>query len=117
MTLTRKDAAATFLTGLAVLAFFATHQGWNVLLIGDSHRWAAVVIFLLGAVTCGLGSQMQSIPLLFWALGTTALVLAVVSVATGSLTALSLLVVAIVLLWAAATLRHIRHMPGKPIVT
>jgi hypothetical protein len=115
MTLTRKDAAATFLTGLVVLAFFATHEAWNVPLIGDSHRWAAVVIFLLGAVTCGLGSQTQSMPLLFWVLGTAALGLGVVSVATGSLTALSLLVVCIVVLWAAATLRHIRHSPGKAI--
>lgn len=117
MTLTRKDAAATVLTGLVVLAFFATHESWNVPLIGDSHRWAGVVIFLLGAATCSFGSQTQSMPLLFWALGTVALVLAVLTVATGSLTALSFLVLAIVVLWAAATLRHIRHVPGKPIVT
>jgi hypothetical protein len=120
MTLTRKDAAATFLTGLVVLAFVATHEAWNVPLIGDSHRWAAVVIFLLGAVTCGLGSRTQGMPLLFSALGTAALVMAVASVATGSLTALWLLVVAIVALWAAATFRHARHArhsPAKPIAT
>lgn len=117
MTLTRKDAAATFLTGLAVLAFFATHEGWNVPLVGDSHRWAAVVIFLLGAVTCSLGSQTKSMPMLFWALGSAALVLALLAVATGSLTPLSLLVIDIVVLWATATMRHIRHVPGRPIVT
>ena len=36
MTLTRKDAVATGLTGLAVLAFVATYEAWNVPLVGDS---------------------------------------------------------------------------------
>ena len=36
MTLTRKDAVATGFTGLAVLAFVATHEAWNVPLVGDS---------------------------------------------------------------------------------
>jgi hypothetical protein len=31
-----------------VLVFLATHEGWNVWLIGDSHRWAAGVISVLG---------------------------------------------------------------------
>jgi hypothetical protein len=56
MSLTRKDAVATVLTALGVLAFFATHESWNVWLIGSSHRWAAVAITLLGALTCALGS-------------------------------------------------------------
>src|SRR5438128_3870491 len=56
MTLTRKDAAATALTILVVLAFLATHEGWGVPLIGDSHRWAAGAVLLLGMLTCGLGS-------------------------------------------------------------
>jgi hypothetical protein len=38
-----------------------------------------------------------------------ALVLAALALASGSLTALSLLVVAIVVLWAASTLRHLAH--------
>lgn len=46
---TRKDAVATSLVGLAVLAFLATHEAWSVPLIGDSHRW-------------GLASPWQSIP-------------------------------------------------------
>jgi hypothetical protein len=116
MTLTWKDAAATFATGLVVLVFFATHESWNVALVGDSRRWAAVVIFLLGAVTCELGTQTQRMPMLFWVLGTAALVLGVLAVATGSLTPLSLLVLDIVALWAAATWRHVRHAPGHPIV-
>jgi hypothetical protein len=43
--------------------------------------------------------------------GSVALVLAVVALVTGSLTVLSLLVVAFVLLWAVSTLRHVRHAP------
>jgi hypothetical protein len=100
MTLTRKDLAATLLTALAVLAFFATHQGWNVWLIGDSHRWAASAIVLLGSMTCGLGSPGRGrATKLLAVLGIAALVLAVLAIATGSLTPLSLLVVDIVVLW------------------
>ena len=55
MTLTRKDALATVLTALAVLAFVAARESWNVWLVGSSYRWAALAIVLLGAVTCGLG--------------------------------------------------------------
>ena len=57
MTLTRKDAVATSLTGLAVLAFLATHEAWNVPLIGDSHRWAAAVIMVLGVGACAAGAR------------------------------------------------------------
>ena len=60
MTLTRKDAVAAVLTALAVLAFVATHESWNVWLIGSSHRWAAGAIMVLGALTCGLGSAARA---------------------------------------------------------
>ena len=110
MMLSRKDVAATGLTALAVVAFFATHEGWNVWLVGDSHRWAAGVIFVLGAVTCGLGSPGRgAMTRLLATLGILALVLAVLALVTGSLTPLSLLVVDIVLLWAASTARHAGH--------
>ena len=56
MTFSRKDAAAAALTALAVLVFLATHEGWGVPLVGDSHRWAAGAIFFLGSMTCGLGA-------------------------------------------------------------
>ena len=61
MTVTRKDVAATALTALVVLVFIATHEGWDVPLIGDSHRWAAAAITLIGAVTCGLGSAEHGV--------------------------------------------------------
>jgi hypothetical protein len=112
MTLSRKDAAAAALTALAVLAFLATHEGWGVPLVGDSHRWAAGAILLLGSLTCGLGSPGKGVwTKLLATLGAAALVLAVLAVATGSLTPLSLLVVDIVVLWAASTLRHVLHAP------
>jgi hypothetical protein len=112
MTLTRKDLAATALTTLAVLAFFATHEGWNVWLVGGSHRWAAGAITLLGVFTCGLGSPgKDAMTRVLAGLGIVAGVLAVVSIATGSLTTLSLLTVDIVLLWALSLLRHGRKMP------
>jgi hypothetical protein len=48
-------------------------------------------------------------------LGAVALVLAVLAIVTGSLTPLSLLVVDIVLLWAASTWRHARHVHHSPL--
>lgn len=116
MTLTRKDVAATALTALAVLAFAATHEGWGVPLVGDSRRWAAGAIFLLGMSTCALGSPSRGAgTMVLSALGTLALGLAVLTLLTGSLTPLSLLVVDIVALWAASTVRHAWHPPRKPV--
>jgi hypothetical protein len=115
MTLSQKDLAATLLTALAVLTFFATLEGWNVWLVGDSHRWAAGAIFVLGSLTCGLGSRSKgAVSRLLAVLGAIALVLAILAVATGSLTPLALLVNDIVLLWAVSTLRHAALMPGQP---
>lgn len=121
MTLGIKDAFATVLTGLAVLVFAATHQAWDVWLVGSSHRWAAVAILLLGMATCSLGSAelnkgrgMSTTPMLLAAVGVASLVFAVWAIATGSLTALWLLVAATVCLWAGSTLRHAwqpRHGP------
>jgi len=110
MALTRKDTVATVLTVLAVLAFAATHEGWNVWLIGGSHRWAAGAIMLLGTFTCGLGSPGRDAATKVLAvLGIAAGVLAVLAIVTGSLTPLSLLTVDVVLLWTASTFRHARR--------
>jgi hypothetical protein len=116
MTLTRKDAVATTLTALAVLAFLATHEGWNVPLIGDSHRWAAAVIMILGIRTCSTGASRVN-SALFGILGGVAMALGVVAIVTGSLTPLSLLVADMVLMWVIATLRHIHARPGHPVGT
>ena len=112
MALTRKDLEATVLTALAVLVFAATHEGWNVWLIGGSHRWAAGAILVLGAFTCGLGSPGKDATTKMLAvLGVAAGALAVLALVTGSLTVLSLLAADIVVLWAASMVRHGRHQP------
>lgn len=112
MALTRKDLAATVLTALAVLTFAATHEGWNVWLIGGSHRWAAGTMLVLGVFTCGLGSPgKDAATKVLGVLGFAAGALAVLALVTGSLTVLSLLTVDIVLLWAASMVRHGRHHP------
>lgn len=112
----RKDVAAAGVTVLVVLTFAATHQGWNVWLVGGSHRWAAGAITLLGTVGCALGDPKRTTGTVFLSvLGTLALGLAAVALLTGSLTALSLLVVDIVLLWAASTFAHMQRGRHQPI--
>lgn len=126
MTLTRKDVLATVLTALGVLAFVASHEGWNVWLVGSSHRWAAVAVTALGAVSCGLGSageelskgaKMDTLTMALAVVGAAALVLAVWAIWSGSLTPLSLLVVSTVVLWAGATVRHAWHPLHGPVAT
>ena len=116
MTLTRKDAVATSLVGLAVLAFLATHEAWNVPLIGDSHRWAAAVILVLGVGACATGARRVT-STLYSLLGGAAFVLGVLALITGSLTPLSLLVADLVVMWALTTVRHAHAPPGQPIAT
>jgi hypothetical protein len=119
MTLTRKDLAATVFTALAVLVYAATHEGWGVPLVGDSHRWATGAIVLLGMLTCGQGTMTKGRTTAFLAaLGVLAFVLAVIAFVTASLTPLSLLVADIVVLWAVATVRHgVQHPPARPVAT
>jgi hypothetical protein len=115
MGLTRKDLAATVLTALSVLVFAATHEGWNVWLVGDSHRWAAGAIVLIGAFTCGLGSPgKDAASRLLAVLGIAAAGLAVAAIVTGSLTVLSLLTLVVVLLWAGSLLRHSHQQAAYP---
>jgi hypothetical protein len=111
MTRMRKDLAATAVTALVVLVFAATHEGWDVPLVGGSHRWAAAAILLLGAVGCGLGdTERPGEHRTASVLGGLAAVLAVLALATGSLTPLSLLVAVIVALWALSTAQHLTHV-------
>jgi hypothetical protein len=108
-----KDAVATVLTALSVLVFFASDRGWDVALVGDSHRWAAGAILLLGIVGCGLGEKAKPGAkqgpgmILLTVLGVVALVFAVLALATGSLTMLALQTASVVALWLGATVRHI----------
>jgi hypothetical protein len=116
--LTRKDVAATGLTALVVLTFAATHESWNVPLVGGSHRWAAAAIALLGIATCALGSpsrEADAATRVVMGLGMLAFVLTVLALVLGSLTVLSVLVVDIVVLWAVSTLRHAMHVHWPPV--
>jgi hypothetical protein len=118
MTLTRKDAAATLFTLLVVLTYAVTQQGWNVPLVGDSVRWAAGVILVLGALTCMQGERTGMTPFAWIAalLGTVALGLGIVAIATGSPTVLGLLVAVDVVLWMLATGRHALQHGPPPVV-
>jgi hypothetical protein len=114
--MTRKDAMATALTILVVLVFLSTHEGWAVWLVGGSHRWAAGAITMLGIAACGLGSPGNGAATrLLATLGVVAFFLSVLALATGSSTVLSLLVVDVVVLWAASTLRHAGRLSRKPV--
>ena len=116
MTLTRKDAVATGFTGLAVLAFVATHEAWNVPLVGDSHRWAAAVIMapgyrsMLGGRQAGqLGAVRRSRwgRVRVWRAG-----------AGHRFADCALALVAdMVVMWALTTLRHAHSPPGRPVTT
>ena len=118
MTRSLKDVTAAVLTLSAVLVFVVNHEGWGIWLVGDSRKWAAGVITLLGAATCTLGSPDKGSATKWLAmLGVLALVLAGVALATGSLTALSLLVADVVALWALSTIRHVLDIGHKPLTT
>jgi hypothetical protein len=112
MQLTHKDQAATVLTAFAVLVFAVAHQEWNVWLIGGSHRWATGAIAVLGFGACSLGSPgKDAATKLIGVLGVAAGALVVYALVSGSLTALSLLTLDVVVLWAASLLRHSAHNP------
>ena len=120
MTLTWKDGAATVFTALAVLAFAAAQQSWNVWLIGSSNRWAAAVVLLLGVGACSLGSAGEEMgrhtsTRVLAAIGSLSLLCGLWALAMGSLAALALLVVCTVALWAGSTVRHAWHPTHRPL--
>lgn len=108
MQVSPRDWWATALVALAVLVYAVTDQGWNVWLIGSSHRWAAGVIGVLGWACCALGRPTKgAITGLLSVVGVAALAALVVALLTGSLAAVGLLVLAMVVLWLFSTLRHL----------
>jgi hypothetical protein len=108
MTISRDDLLATVFVALAVTVFFATHEGWGVPLVGDSHRWAAGAIGVLGIAACTRGKPADGVPTTVLAiLGVVAAVLFAAALWTASLTPLSLLAADVVVLWVLATARHI----------
>ena len=114
MKLDRNDRLVTGLAILIVGVFLTTWQGWGVPLVGDSHRWATIVILLLGLAAAALsspGSDPRSY--LLTTLVIAAFLFAVLALATGSLASLALLVVALLGLIAESTERHARHGRGQ----
>jgi predicted small integral membrane protein len=116
MKLDRNDRMVTGLAILVVGVFVTTWQGWGVPLIGDSHRWATIVILLLGLAAGALsspGSDPRSY--LLATLVIAAFLFAVLALATGSLAPLALLVVALLGLIVESTERHVRHGRGQHV--
>ena len=52
-----EDVAATLLATVTVMGFTATPQHWDVWLIGDSRRWSAGLLTLLGVAMFGLTAR------------------------------------------------------------
>ena len=107
MKLSSKDSTIAALGVLIVGVFVVAYANWGVPLVGDSNRWAAVVIVALGLVAGYLsapGSDTRSY--LLAGLVVVAFLFAVLAIASASLTALALLVVALVALIVASTGRH-----------
>jgi hypothetical protein len=118
MSLTRRDAASAVLAALVALVYLSNSHDWGVALLG-SNRWAAGAILVLGLGTCALGrgaeDYAQPIVIALSLLGTAALVLAIVALATGSQWALGLLALDTLVLWAGSTLRHATTPIHRPL--
>jgi hypothetical protein len=112
MTAVRKDMATTLATSLAVLVYATTHEGWDVWLIGDDHRWAAAAIVLLALVPFVL---LRSAGAMYLRLAVLAVFFAVLAFMTGELTALSLLVTTIVVLLFISAVREVWHTTHRPM--
>jgi hypothetical protein len=111
-----EDVAATIVTAATVLAFTATHERWNVAIIGDSRRWTAgllcvLAVLMLALVVRHIGTTATVV------LAAAMIALAVVAVWTASLTPLSLLAASIVLAWAVAVIRDVFSTPHARILT
>jgi hypothetical protein len=114
MALTRKDAGAAVVTALSVVVYLACAAAWPVPLVGASVRWATAAVLVLGVLGCTLGSPARDpASRVLGAIGTAAVVTAIVAVVTASEQALALLVATIVLLFIAATMRHSAGPAGR----
>ena len=110
MTMTRHNAIATIAATLSVLVALTSQQAWGVPLIGDSHRWAAAAVVVLVVAAYLLGEPLEG-----WhepvvaSLGVTAVALAILALATGSLVFLWMLVATIIAIRVGLTVRHARQ--------
>lgn len=114
MRLTWKDAVSTvFMAAIAVIyvAFLNSTTAWLI----SSARGTAAAVLVLGIVGgCGMGAaaelyqdrRARTYTSFANALGAIALVAGVIALITASTVALAILVVATLVLWLAATVRH-----------
>jgi hypothetical protein len=118
MSLTRRDAESAVLTALVALVYLSNTHGWGVPLL-SSNRWAAGAILVLGMGTCTLGRVAEDgaepFVVALGVLGSAALVLAIVALATGAQWALGLLALDTLVLWAGSTLRHAATSIHRPL--
>lgn len=110
-----EDVVATLVGVAAVLAFTTTHEQWNVWLIGDSRRWTAGVLCVLAVGMFGVTARHVD-RLVLAVLAIAVVVLAAVAFWTASLTPLSLLAVAIVLVWAFAVASDVFEVERRTLV-
>ena len=111
MSLSWKDAAATFIVVTAAAITYAKVKGWQWPLVG-SWRGATLVLLLLGLGACivigsGTVPVKNSWTTAAAALGGLAFVLAILGVITGSKLAFFMHAADIFILWAVTTFRHI----------
>ncbi len=101
-----EDVAGTLVMAATVLGFTATHQRWDVYLIGDSRRWTAGLLTALALAMFALVFRHIGLTALI-VLACAAMCFAGFAFWTVSLTPLSLLAAVIVLVWAVAVLRDL----------
>lgn len=116
MGLTVKDLYSTVLAVIPAGMLYAKSRGIELPLIGDSTRWAVLILAVVGIIMCTttpLGERMAepgiwSNPWITVAgiLGAVCLVLILVGLITGHKLTLTLLASAILILWVITTLRH-----------
>jgi hypothetical protein len=109
-----EDVLGTLVIAATVLGYAATHEQWNVWLIGDSRRWTAGLLSVLGIAMFALASRHVS-GMVLGSLLLLGVVLAAIAFWTASLTPLSLLAATIVAVWAIAVIRDLFVVPHKPI--
>ncbi len=111
-----EDVASTILATATVMGFTATHQYWDVWLIGDSRRWTAGLLTIIAVAMFALVARHIGMTLLV-VVGCVAACFAGFAFATASLTPLSLLAATLILTWALAVLRDLFEVPRRPLVT
>ncbi|NMH97791.1 hypothetical protein [Pseudonocardia acidicola] len=115
--LTWRDTAAGVLVGIVVLLVVvdAVRPGLPVV---PGPRGVAAIGLLAGTAAFWVGGRVETVGRigagLLGAVGIVALAFGLSAIVTGSLAALTVGVAAIVLMWAAATARHLRSGRARP---